>query len=328
MPVFEPDYIAPKRIRGSHLQTVLPARFFKRPAVSYRRERIEMPDGDALLFDWAQPEPEANSSPLLVLFHGLEGDSHSHYAEALMAHCSANGIRGLVAHFRGCGGEMNRLPRAYFAGDTEDNAWVLHSIHSRFPEAPMFAVGVSLGGNQLAKCLGDLGDAMGFLSAAAVVGTPVDLVASNAVLSRGVNVFYERMFLATLKEKVIEKAKLFPDLFDVKAIAACRTLYDFDTLYTAPNHGFKNAIDYWTRCSSKSVLKDVRVPLLLLNAGNDPFVPTTSLPRLGEVSDSVYLECPREGGHIGFPIFEHGRGSLTYLPRRIFRFFFEDLVAL
>ena len=327
MPQFTPDYRAPRCIPGRHLQTILPARFFKRPVVTYRREEVNMPDGDFMIFDWAEPAPRSPDAPVLVHFHGLEGDSRSHYAEALMDHCVRNGVRGVVAHFRSCGGKLNRLPRAYFAGDTADNSWVLKNVHARFPHAPFFAVGVSLGGNQLAKCLGDLGKEVSFVTGAASIGAPVDLVAGTEIMTRGANIFYGKMFLSTLKKKAEEKARLFPDIIDARAIRACKDLYDFDNVYTAPIHGFRSGMDYWTRCSAKPVLGNVQVPLLLLNAKNDPFLPAWALPSVDEVSRSVYLDFPDEGGHIGFPIFVHGRGSLTYLPNRIFRFFREALAG-
>ena len=179
MPIVVPDYKAPSWCPGGHLQTVIPAKFMPRPAIEYRREKVELPDGDFMLWDWAVPEPADPSAPVLVHFHGLEGSSRSHYAEALMAACTERGWRGVVAHFRSCGGEMNRLPRAYFAGDSDDCEWVLRTVHERFPDAELRAVGVSLGGNQLAKYLGDRGTDAGFLTAAVSVGAPLDLVAGS-----------------------------------------------------------------------------------------------------------------------------------------------------
>ena len=154
MPIVVSDYKAPSWCPGGHLQTVLPAKLMPRPKVSYRREKVEMPDGDFMLWDWVEPEVKDVTAPILVHFHGLEGSSRSHYAEALMASCVERGWRGVVAHFRSCGGEMNRLPRAYFAGDSADCEWVLKTVHRRYPTADLRAVGVSLGANQLAKFLG------------------------------------------------------------------------------------------------------------------------------------------------------------------------------
>ena len=318
MPISVSDYTAPSWCPGGHLQTVLPARFMPKPHVSYRREKVELPDGDFMLWDWVTPEPTSPTAPVLVHFHGLEGSSRSHYAEALMAKCVERGWRGVVAHFRSCGGELNRLARGYFAGDSDDCEWVLKTVHGRFPDARLYAVGVSLGGNQLTKYLGDRGTDAGFLTAAASIGAPIDLVAGS--VSKGVNVLYADMFLSTLKPKLEEKAKRFPDLIDIEAVRRCKTLYDFDALYTAPIHGFPSAMAYWQQCSCRPVLPNVRVPLLLLNAKNDPFLPAWALPGESEMSSWVTGEFPEEGGHIGFP---QGKapGNILYLPNRIMRFF-------
>ena len=320
MPLIKSDYVAPKWLPGAHLQTVVPARLFPRPEVSYRRELIDMPDGDFMIFDWVRPEPESLTAPVLVHFHGLEGDSHSHYAEALMSTCAERGWRGVVAHFRGCGGIPNRLPRAYFAGDSADCDWVMRTVHKRYVNAPIYAVGVSLGGNYISKYLGDMGGRASFITAAVSVGAPVNLVAGSEIMSRGANKLYSEMFLSTLKDKLIDKAKRFPDLIDLQAVMKCRTLYDFDSIYTAPIHHFKSAMDYWTKCSAKPVLKNVQVPLLLLNAKNDPFMPVWALPTEKDVSPFVYLEQPEEGGHIGFPR-GNPPGDLGWLPERIMKFF-------
>ncbi len=321
MPVSISDYTAPSWCRGGHLQTIIPAKVSTRPEVTYRREHVSMPDGDFMIWDWALPEPLKADAPVLVHFHGLEGSSQSHYALALMHECVRWGWRGVVAHFRSCGGELNRLPRAYFAGDSNDCEWVLKSVKARFPEAPMYAVGVSLGANQLTKYLGDRGsDAAKLLTAAAAIGAPLDLVAGSERISKGVNVLYANMFLSTLKPKLEAKAKLFPDLIDIEAVRRCVTMYDFDTIYTAPMHGYGSAMEYWQKCSCKQALPDVRVPLLFLNAKNDPFLPAWCLPSATEMSSYVVGEFPEDGGHIGFP---QGRmpGNLLYLPARIKRFF-------
>lgn len=320
MPIIKPDYQAPRWLPGAHLQTVVPARLFPRPKIVYRRELIDMPDGDFMVFDWAQPEPPDPAAPVLVHFHGLEGDSGSHYAQALMRFAADRGWRGVVAHFRGCGGLPNRLPRAYFAGDTADNLWALRTAGAKFPRASLYAMGVSLGANQLAKCLGDLGSDAGFLTAAAAVGAPLDLTASSIEMDRGVNRLYVRMFIETLREKLLEKARRFPGLVDAESARRCRTFYEFDSIYTARMHGFRNAPDYWARCSAKPVLGDVRAPLLLLNAKNDPFMPKEALPGEKDVSPDVWLEQPEEGGHIGFPR-GNPPGDLMYLPERVFSFF-------
>ncbi len=320
MPLIEPDYRAPRWLPGAHLQTIVAARLVPLPRVEYRRERWDAPDGDFIDVDFAQPEPSPASAPVLVLFHGLEGCSRSHYALAIMRAAADRGWRALVAHFRGCSGEPNRLPRAYHSGDVDEGDWILRRVRERYPEARLHAVGVSLGGNMLAKWLGERGTDATFVTAAASIGSPLDLTAGGAALSRGFNMLYTKLFLATLKDKALAKIARFPDVASAAAIRAGRDLYDFDNAYTAPVHGFRNTDDYWARASGKPWLLAVEVPHLVLNARNDPFVPAASLPQQHEVSRHVQLEQTEEGGHIGFARGPFP-GNLGYLPERLFRFF-------
>ena len=315
-----PQYVAPGWLPGGHLQTIVPARLVPLPRVAYRRERWDTPDRDFIDIDFALPEPAAAAAPLLVLFHGLEGDSQSHYSRSLMRDAADRGWRGMVVHFRGCSGEPNRLPRAYHSGDSDEGDWVLRRVKERWPAAPLYVVGISLGGNMLAKWLGERAEDAQFVTAAASVGSPLDLAAGGAALARGFNRIYTQMFLATLKPKALAKAQRFPGVVDVDRLRASRNLYEFDNEYTAPVHGFRNTEDYWDRASGKPWLGGVRVPHLVLNALNDPFVPAASLPRADQVSNYVRLEQPAHGGHIGFA---RGAlpGRLDFLPQRLHEFF-------
>jgi len=313
-------YVAPGWLPGGHLQTIVSARLVPLPRVAYRRERWDTPDGDFIDIDYALPEPPALSSALLVLFHGLEGDSQSHYSRALMHDATQRGWRGLVVHFRGCSGEANNLPRAYHSGDSDEGDWILRRLHARWPTAPLYAVGISLGGNMLAKWLGERAEDARFVTAAASVGSPLDLVAGGEALGRGFNRVYTRMFLATLKPKALAKARRFPGAVEIERLRASRNLYEFDNEYTAPVHGFRDTDDYWNRASGKPWLAGVSVPHLVLNALNDPFVPAASLPRAEDVSKYVQLEQPHGGGHVGFA--RGGLpGRLDYLPQRLHEFF-------
>lgn len=324
MPLIEPSYRAPLWLPGGHAQTIVAARLVPQPGVEYRRERWDTPDGDFVDIDFAAPEPDLPSAPVLVLFHGLEGCSRSHYALSIMRAAADRGWRGLVVHFRGCSGEPNRLPRAYHSGDSAEGDWILRAAARRYPHARLHAVGVSLGGNMLAKWLGERGTDARIVTAAASIGAPLDLAAGGAALSRGFNLVYTKMFLATLKNKALAKLQHFPAAARAEAIRASRDLYEFDNAFTAPVHGFRNTEDYWVRASAKPWLPAVEVPHLVLNARNDPFVPAESLPRAPEVSRYVHLEQPQEGGHIGFARGPFP-GDLGYLPQRLFRFFEQGL---
>ncbi|GAB4478519.1 MAG: alpha/beta fold hydrolase [Burkholderiaceae bacterium] len=320
MPLIPSRYRAPRWLPGPHAQTIVAAKLVPTPRVAYRRERWETPDGDFIDVDFALPEPPSGAAPVLVLFHGLEGCSRSHYALAVMRAAADRGWRGIVPHFRSCSGELNRLPRAYHSGDSEEGDWILRAIARRYPAARLYAAGVSLGGNMLAKWLGEREEDARIVTAAASIGAPLDLAAGGDALNRGFNRVYERMFLATLKRKALAKTRRFPGLVRPEAITHAKSLRAFDDAYTAPVHGFRDADDYWRRASAKPWLRAVKVPHLVLNARNDPFVPAASLPTEREVSRHVHLEQPEGGGHVGFA---RGAppGSLDFLPQRLFEFF-------
>jgi hypothetical protein len=234
---------------------------------------------------------------------------------------AARGWKGAVAHFRGCSGELNRLPRAYHSGDTEEIDWMLRRFRGTHGKAPLFAAGVSLGGNALLKWLGTREQAAAeVLDAAAAVCAPVDLTAAGYALERGFNRFYTHYFMRTLKPTAIAKLQRFPGLYDAKRARAARTMREFDDAVTAPLHGFCGYSDYWERASSRSCLPGIRTPTLLLNARNDPFLPPSALPLADEVSPWVTLEYPEEGGHCGF-VSGTFPGHIDWLPRRLLAFF-------
>lgn len=312
-------YVAPAWLPGGDVQTIYTSLFIRVPHVEYRRERLELADGDFLDFDWLDGSPV---QPVVVLFHGLEGSSDSFYARDLMQRLQARGWSGVVAHFRGCSGEDNRLPRAYFAGDSVDIETMLRHVKSRHPDAPLFAVGVSLGGNALLKWLGEQGTAASALVDRAVaVSAPVDLTAAGHALDQGFNrSVYTARFLTTLKAKALRKAEKFPGLLDAQAIEASTTFREFDTLVTARLHGYRDADDYWLRVSSKPLLKSIAVPTLVINARNDPFLPADALPGPSEVAPAVQLEQPETGGHVAFPSGPFP-GNADWLPARILHHF-------
>jgi predicted alpha/beta-fold hydrolase len=257
------------------------------------------------------------SAPLLVLFHGLEGGSASHYASAFAQHAASRGWRLAVPHFRGCSGEMNRLPRAYHSGDSEEIAWLLARFRLMQGDAPLFAAGVSLGGNALLKWLGEAGvAARSVLAAAAAVSAPLDLRISGDALALGFNRVYTRMFLRTMKAKGEAKLARHAGIFDGAAMRRSRTLREFDNVVTAPLHGFRDTDDYWCRASAKPVLGGIAVPTLLINALDDPFVPTAALPERKTLPAWVRAEFPGHGGHVAF-VSGAFPGHLGWLPRRV-----------
>ena len=346
---------APWWLPDRQSQTLYGALFAPTRRPWFVRERIDTPDGDFLDFDWAiqglaaEPPGEIRiddptlvsggatrwmtqsdqahrarlgTAPALILFHGLEGSSRSRYALSIAQHFRARGWIVVIAHFRGCSGTPNRLARAYYSGESEEVRFMLDAVRSRLPAARWHAVGVSLGGNALLKFLGEHPASATWLAGAAGISVPLDLVAAglhlcNDPFNRHV---YSRYFLKTLKPKVIEKATRFPGAIDGFRVARAQDLRDFDDAYTAPMHGFRDALDYWTHCASKPWLAHIATPTLVLNARNDPFMPEPALPGPGQASSKVLLHQPAEGGHAGF-VTGPFPGHLGWLPSRLERFF-------
>ncbi len=311
------NYVAPFWLPGGNLQTIWPALVSRRtsgPRAQYRRERWTTPDADFIDVDWLQDAP---GQTLLVMFHGLEGSSGSHYVEAMAEFARDNGCAFVVPHFRGCSGELNLGPRAYHSGDFEEVGWILARLRQQHPGA-IVAVGVSLGGNALLRWAEEMGEqAARVVQAVASVSAPVDLAASGSAIGRGFNrLVYTRMFLNSMKPKALRKLAQHPGLFKADDLHRARDLYEFDNVFTAPVHGFKNTQDYWTRASAKQHLHQIRIPALVVNALNDPFVPAGCLPRQQDVGQHVTLWQPAQGGHVGFA---QGRwpGHLRAIPQAV-----------
>jgi predicted alpha/beta-fold hydrolase len=247
------------------------------------------------------------------MLHGLEGSSSSRYVRNLMHAVCARGWRGAAPNWRGCSGELNRRPRAYHSGDSAELDFLLPRL---FDGAPMFVAGVSLGGNVLGKWLGEQGEAArSIVRAAASVCAPVDLRAAADALERGFARVYSAWFLRTLKRSTRARLRRHGPILDERRLAAARTLRQFDDAVTAPLHGFSDADDYYARASAKPHLAKVRVPLLLLNARDDPFLPEAALPHERELGPGVIAEYPHNGGHVGF--------LPGWLPWRLLSFFDE-----
>ena len=313
------EYEAPGWLPGGHVQTIYAYYLKQKANFTYRHERWETPDCDFIDLDWLDTFPA--ESKLLVLFHGLEGCSRSHYAVSLMNRLRSEGWRGVVPHFRGCGGEINRLPRGYHAGDSAELDWILRRLKKEHPKSRLYVVGISMGGNDLLKWLGQQGAyALDIVHRAVAVSVPLDLRIAAEQLDQGWNkLIYTRNFLNMMKSKVLKKIAAHGLRLDPRAIRATSTFREIDNLYTAPIHGFRDAEDYWSRSSSKPWLRHIEVPTLLINACNDPFFPGQALPTRAEVAEAVTLEYPESGGHLGF-VSGKFPGRFNWLPGRILRF--------
>lgn len=300
----ESSYRAPSWLAGGHLQTIFPALFRRVRKITGNPERLELPDGDFIDLEWAG----RGSRRLAILSHGLEADFLTGYIQGMAAALVRRGWDVLVWNFRGCGKGPNRLLRMYHSGATEDlDAVVRHALANHAADAIALA-GFSLGGNLTLKYLGE--NAAGLperIRGAVALSVPCDLACSSRELSLLSNRIYMERFLIALRSKIRVKDRMFPGSLDLTGLSRVRTFQEFDDRYTAPIHGFRDAADYWERNSCRRFMAGIRVPTLLINARNDPFLGPDCYPEAeAAASEWLHLETPATGGHVGFPSFGNG----------------------
>ncbi|MDP0492537.1 MAG: alpha/beta fold hydrolase [Verrucomicrobiota bacterium JB023] len=311
--ITESSYRSPWWCPGGHLQTIVPALARRAHAVTDEDERLELADGDFLDLCWKRGRP---SSRLAIVCHGLEAGAEASYIQEMAGALADAGWEVLAWSYRGCSREPNRTPGFYHSGATHDLAEVIAHASSQRPDASIDLIGFSLGGNLILKFLGERGSKVPTCIGRAVAfSVPCDLACSARALDTPFNrEVYMRRFITTLREKIRTKHELFPD--DVRlspeGLEKIRTFREFDTRYTAPLHGFEDAEDYWSRSSSRQFLAAIRVPALLVNADNDPFLGPACYPvSVARESDHFHLEITRGGGHVGFPGKVNGRSWMT-----------------
>ncbi len=311
---------APWFARNPHLQTLWGKFVMPEAPVEASRETWQTPDGDDVIV--IRANPELVDVPRFVLFHGLEGTERSHYVPSLFRSVAQRGWAADMLLWRSCGGANNRAARFYHSGETDDASWFLHRLAELYPEAPLVACGVSLGGNVLTKLVGDARLPLPpTLRAAAAVSVPFDLERGSRHISQGLSSLYERWFLRSLRVKALEKASRYPDHFPPpRVIAGIRTLWEFDDLITGPLHGFEGAADYYTRSSAKHFVPSARLPLLLLSAADDPFLPPDVLDEVRDLASAnplVRTEFFPHGGHVGFVTGSTPMRSRSYIADRV-----------
>ncbi len=295
MPLVTSEFSTPFFLRNGHVQTILGAILPRRIDLICESERLELPDGDFVDLDWAR----AGYRRAVILSHGLEGSSTNSDVRGLAAALNAAGWDALAWNFRGCSGEANRLPRFYHSGETLDLSAVIAHAAERYRDLAL--LGFSLGGNMTLKYLGE-GPVHPSLRAAVAVSAPIDLASSARALDRRRgNRIYLGRFMKSLAAKVEEKAIRFPDEIDPAGIRNVRSFAEFDDRYTARIHGFRDAEDYWAQSSARQYLSGIRIPSLLINALDDPFLTPESFP-FSEAENHPFfsLEVPASGGHLGF----------------------------
>lgn len=307
MPLVASDYRPRGLFRHAHAGTIIPSLLRKVPAVSYVRERLELADGDFVDLDWSR----TGARRVAILCHGLEGNSGRPYMRGMARALNRAGWDAVAYNFRGCGGEPNRTARAYHSGATDDLGEVVGHVQAAGYDHSAL-VGFSLGGNLVLKYLGEQGRAAPVAGAVAI-SVPVDLAdACERICSPGNRLYHDR-FLRKLKKKVRAKAKAHPGLIDPGPVDDVHDLRAFDDVYTARLHGFRDAADYYARCSCGPALEAIRVPALLLTAANDPLLGAPCYPRRAAgPSRHLHLEVPEHGGHTGFYV----RGGTYYSESR------------
>ncbi|MDH5365466.1 MAG: alpha/beta fold hydrolase [Cyclobacteriaceae bacterium] len=298
MPIVKSNYKSPFLYFNHHLETIIPALFRIVTDVYYERERIYTPDDDFLDLDWVKN----NNNKLVIICHGLEGSSDRPYMMGMAKIFANNSFDVLTWNFRGCSGEVNWQPRAYHSGATEDlQAVVQHAINQGYNNISL--IGFSLGGNLVLKYIGENGNKLDKRIKKGVgISVPLHLHSSCIEISKFHNIMYEKRFLQNLKKKVKIKSHIMPNALSTNGISKVNTIIDFDDKYTAPIHGYKNALDYYEQCSSVNFLESISIPTLIINAKNDSFLSKECYPiEIAKTHQYVYLEMPEKGGHCGFP---------------------------
>ena len=297
------SFVPAKGMANRHLQTLTPVVLGRFKKMRYIRQEFSLPDGDFVDLDWTSIPDKDNAAPVLIIFHGLEGSSNSHYTSSLMRATRKIGWYGVVMNFRGCSGRQNRKARLYHSGETEDAGYFINWVRQRYPLAPIFAVGFSLGGNMLLKLAGEQGDSLA-LDALVSVSAPVKLDASTRYMVKGLPRLYQSYLLRALKRKVLNKYRLhdYQSIIGLSKhdLTACRDIREFDNMFTSRLHGFEDAQDYYSRCSAFPFIEQIAKPCMIVHANDDPIAPSSVLPDHKSLPDSVQLEVTEYGGHAGF----------------------------
>ncbi len=296
------QFVAAAGLKNPHLQTLAPRFIRKKPLFTPIWQTLDTPDGDFLDLAWSEDTQDhtTENKPIFILFHGLEGSFYSPYANGLMQAFAKSGWLSVMMHFRGCSGKPNKLARAYHSGEVEDARFVLEYLRETFPNRPIVATGISLGGNMLANYLADYNQDP-IVSAATIISAPLDLAACSKRMEQGFSKVYRRYLVSSLKASSLKKFHLLQGALGLspQSIKKLTYLSDFDDLITAPLHGFENSQDYYQKCSAIHKLQQIRVPTQIIHSKDDPFmceavIPTFALP------DNIDYRLFEQGGHVGF----------------------------
>ncbi|WP_215226132.1 YheT family hydrolase [Echinicola shivajiensis] len=320
MPIINSNYPGPPALYlNEHFETILPSIFRKIEGVSYQRERITTSDGDFLDLDWSRQ----GHQKLLIISHGLEGNSSRHYVQALVKLFNQKDVDVLAWNNRSCSGEMNLRPILYHHGATYDLKAVIDHVSKTYGYEEIYLAGISMGGAQTLKYIGEEAASLpNSIKKAAVYSTPCNLPDSAATLHFTSNFFYKEKFLSKLKVKMAEKANQFPDLIDLDLLEKVKEFNTFDNHFTAKIHGFKDAKDFYESVSPDNWLHQVNIPTLIVNALNDPLLQDRCYPiNLAQKKENLFLEMPKRGGHTGFALKNQ---EFSWVEQRMYEFLMEQ----
>lgn len=284
-----------------HVQTLLPRLIRRKAQLQPVWQCLDLPDGDFVDLAWSEDPNQARNKPRVVLFHGLEGNFHSPYAHGLLHACRQHGWLAVIMHFRGCSGKPNRMKRIYHSGETEDASYFLHWLQTTYGKVATAAVGISLGGNMLACLLEKQGDRC-LLSAAVIVSAPLMLEPCSRRMEHGFSRVYQHYLLRLLKQNATRKLLAYPDTLPVQLaqLKKIKQLREFDDVITSRAHGFHDAADYYDRCSALPLLSQVKKPLLIIHAKDDPFMTREVIPNISLLPSNIEYQLTDHGGHVGF----------------------------
>lgn len=318
MPIIKSHYNPPLIFKNGHFSTIHAGLYRNVTGVYQKRERVTLSDQDFIDLDWSYAAYHKNVSKLIVILHGLEGNAQRAYIKGTAKIFNRNGYDAVAMNFRSCSGEPNRLFRSYNAGASEDLREVVAHILSNHPQYNHIILkGFSLGGNMLLKYLGEPIRIPKEIKAAIAISVPCQLEGSLQQMRRLENYLYNKMFIRHLHEKLKHKHTAFPSLITLEDIKNANSMLRIDNLYTSVAHGFKDAQDYYKKCSSKQFLPTIKIPTLLINAKNDSFLSTCCFPiEEATQNEHLYLEMPKYGGHVGF----FDKGDVYYNEKRALEF--------
>jgi len=314
-------------MKNRHIQTIYQTFFRKTQNIQFQIEKFDLSDGDFLETYWHTTHQTQTNTPIVIIFHGLAGSYKSPYIKGIMNTLAKAGYNTVLMHFRGCATNVNLLPRSYHSGETADALEFIKALKLRFPHSKLLSVGFSLGGNMLLKLLGELQETSP-LSAAVSISPPMQLDICADAINKGVSKIYQRRLVNDLNKALMKKYAIndMKSLIGIEKedIKKLKTFWEFDSVYTAPIHGFDSAQDYYTKCSSRQFLKDIHTQTLIIHSHDDPFMHKDILPAKEELSKNVTLEVSKHGGHVGFI-----EGSFFkpkyWIEKRIIDFFTEVL---